>query len=167
MTTKAEIDAEKVLDVFFDGEPRTFPIDPVVIAREIGINVWRGTYDNSISGALVKASPNHGAAMFINDGHAPVRQRFTAAHELGHYFMVQEDPVRANGPYHFERAHLASCGIDSEEIYANSFAAALLAPADEVRRLHAIGFSPQAMAARFQISLDSMTYRLKDVLGGE
>lgn len=165
MPTPAEFKAEAVLDTFFGNNPRQYPIDPVIIARELGINVWRGQYENAISGALVKASPNHGVDMFINEGHAPVRQRFTAAHELGHYFRVQEEPARARGPYHFERAHLAACGTDEDEIFANGFAAALLAPASEVRRLSEIGFTPQQMAARFQISLDSMNIRINNVLG--
>lgn len=165
MSMQAEEQAKSVLDTFFDGNPRTFPVDPVVVARSLGINVWRGTFDNSISGALIKAKPESGVDLFINESHAPVRQRFTTAHELGHYFSVQSDPERAKGPYMFERGPLASCGTDRDEIYANAFAAALLAPADEVKRLAKIGMPAHAMAARFQISLDAMNIRLSNVVG--
>ena len=69
--------------------------------------------------------------IWVNGTHAPVRQRFTLAHELGHCFCNHDD--RALAVDTFET--LSGVATESREVQANAFAAEFLAPADAVRPL--------------------------------
>ncbi len=57
------------------------------------------------------------------------RQRFTCAHELGHY-VKRSAMGDEEWEYVEHRALLASQGTDPEEVYANKFAAGLLMSED-------------------------------------
>jgi Zn-dependent peptidase ImmA (M78 family) len=138
----------------------TLPVDPVAVARLEGINVYSVDLENGLSG-LINKDPGEDPEIFLNANHAPVRQRFTCAHELGHYF----DMVFNNGPdeYYFERAHLAQCGTDRQERFANGFAAGLLMPEQEVREFVRMGVKTPEMALRFHVSVLAMENRLKNL----
>jgi Zn-dependent peptidase ImmA (M78 family) len=128
----------------------------------VGINVYKTELENTLSGMLAKVRPGVDPDIFLNSEHAPVRQRFTCAHELGHYFAMQSG---SEGPdtYIHRRDAVSACGIDSEEIFANRFAAELLMPAAEVRRLRSLGVDEFEMARRFNVSLDAIRIRLSNV----
>jgi Zn-dependent peptidase ImmA (M78 family) len=162
--TNAEHVARRVLESFWDSSSgaERFPVDPVRIARSAGLNVYKTELDNNLSGMLAKLRPGVEPDIFLNSEHAPVRQRFTCAHELGHYFAIQG---RGENPdtYIHRRDAVSSCGIDSEEIFANQFAAELLMPAAEVRRLRAVGADEFEMARRFNVSLDAIRIRISNV----
>jgi Zn-dependent peptidase ImmA (M78 family) len=65
-----------------------------------------------------------GAYLFVNGAHPVVRQRFTLAHEFGHDRMGHSPRVES-------LAGMAS--TDAQEVQANYFAGALLAPRQAVR----------------------------------
>lgn len=146
---------------WFDPARRSYPVDPVVIARRLGINVYQVMMEAGISGYIVKRDKAVAPDIFVNSEHAPVRQRFTVAHELGHYFQRKGMAPEFSESYALRRDHLASCGTDREEIYANKFAAALLMPEEIVRELHEVGMVPIEMARHLQVSLESMEIRLQ------
>jgi Zn-dependent peptidase ImmA (M78 family) len=79
-----------------------------------------------------------GLSKKINDNstHAPVRQRFTIAHEIGHYAMhvkkSMDSPLFIDRLVAF-RDDESSAGSDWEEVEANTFAVALLMLARLVR----------------------------------
>lgn len=137
------------------------PVDPIALARRFGINVYGVPMDNNVSGLLSKATPTSDTDMFLNTNHSAVRQRFTAAHELGHYF--QNLANAKNTTYFFKRDDLSSCGTDTNEIFANQFAANLLMPADVVRNMVAGGQNMISMAAQLHVSGDAMKNRLKNL----
>lgn len=160
--TDPERDAEELLgtawaDVF--GEV-AIPIDPVRIARDLGISVYTAPMDSHISGVLAK-KPGRDASIYLNKADHSNRQRFTCAHELGHYVS------RVNtGDLEFEfidlRDELAGTGADSEEVYANKFAAALLMPAEMVRQQNESSTASQ-LAYRFKVSEEAMRFRLTNL----
>ena len=105
----------------------TLPVDPIVIANNLGIKVYAENYDpfngDIVSGAIVKYE-NESIEIFVNRNDSYERQRFTIAHELGHYFLhLQNAPL-------FERVDMhRATGYSTnmpEEVEANNFAAALL-----------------------------------------
>ena len=129
--------AAQVLSKFWgDGG---FPVDPVLIARSMGLDVIVDDLAPNISGGLVKESDFDPVIVLAERDH-PNRQRFTCAHEIGHY-VVRTSGGRASAEkynYSDSRGVLATGGTDNVEIYANQFAAALLMPEDEVRHLLAV-----------------------------
>lgn len=97
--------------------------------------------------------------LWVNGTHAPVRQRFTLAHELGHL------RCRHDGAIPVETfVTLGGKTTDSREVQANAFAAELLAPAAGVTAI-ADGGEPGIeevvrIAAVFGISTIAALYRL-------
>ena len=66
--------------------------------------------------------------ILVNQFHSEARKRFSKAHELGHFLLQKEfDGLRVDKQMFF-RNELSKKGIDSDEIEANRFAAALLMP---------------------------------------
>lgn len=61
---------------------RKFPVDPVWIANELGLDVVETTLDDDVSGALLK-EPEQDPVIILNRNDSNVRKRFTCAHELG------------------------------------------------------------------------------------
>jgi Zn-dependent peptidase ImmA (M78 family) len=105
------------------------PVPVERIARQLGVRVQYAPLDNDLSGM---AHIREGVVIVgVNSLHAPNRQRFTLAHELGHVVLhreILEDNV------HVDRVLLrdrdSSAGLYREEIEANAFASELLMPAE-------------------------------------
>lgn len=136
------------------------PVDPVKVARALGIQVVDAPLDDSISGALIKERGKD-PRIVLNSKDSANRRRFTCAHELGHFVKRSDQPDEYE--YIDYRDGRSSTGVDHDERYANSFAASLLMPEREVRRLEDEGLSELEMALRLGVSRDAMHYRLKNL----
>jgi Zn-dependent peptidase ImmA (M78 family) len=115
---------------------------------------------------------DNGATVGVNSLHAAVRQRFTIAHEIGHYVLHRRrrfiDEVWVD--YRDERA---SAGTYKQEVEANGFAAELLMPEDLVKRslgrlidsgLELSGSDVAAsLADEFDVSTEAMSHRLTNL----
>lgn len=151
--------AENILNRF--KTDRT-PVDVAEIARKLGILVKYAT-SSEFSGLLYRKDKN--AFMAINSSESPARQRFTIAHEIGHFLLHPQKNTfvefRDNGtnkPRTFK------------EIQANQFAAALLMPRrsllKDIATYQETGITDDiihALAARYQVSEESMNYRLRNL----
>ncbi|MEV8149974.1 ImmA/IrrE family metallo-endopeptidase [Arthrobacter sp. NPDC080073] len=156
--------ATEALREFVVDEEQRFrpPIDPSCIAHDLGVEVRYISAENSLSGFVAKEQEDVPAIIYVNDSHSAVRQRFTIAHELGHY--IQET---ARGKKTFQtlkrlKGH-SDQGTDEKERWANGFAAALLMPAGATKRLYASGETVREMAERFGVSTLAMEYRLANL----
>ena len=140
------------------------PVDPYEIASAMGIPVVRTRLGSNESGFLLCDGPS--AAIYVNDTFPPNRNRFTVAHELGHYVKAREthSPPKGDARQHKKRDELAAAGTNVEEIYANRFAAALLMPRKEVMKLLKLGLSTSELASRFRVSEAAMENRLKNLM---
>lgn len=142
-------------------ESRGFPVDPVWIAKQLGIDVIEAELPDDVSGALIKEA-NQDPVIILSKSDSKNRKRFSCAHELGHYVHRM-----SNGADHYEyidlRAQSARNGTDPEEVFANQFAAELLMPTDDVREFHVKGSPAFIMASNFGVSDDAMRYRLKNL----
>jgi Zn-dependent peptidase ImmA (M78 family) len=146
------------------------PIDVHSIAKELGIRVILEDLGAEVSGLL--ATRGQSSVIGVHRRHVSTRQRFTIAHELGHYVMGHQfqhgEHVHVDeGRVISERNARTSAGVDPKEVEANQFAAALLMPSKLVR-MHAgrFGKGPlleeeiAQLAAEFQVSEQAMTIRL-------
>lgn len=93
----------------------------------------------------------------VNKDHNIKRQRFTLAHELGHYFLHKEKNINF-----VDTTFFRSNDTTSIEYIANEFAARLLMPENIVRKLidneqiKNIGM----LAEKFDVSSAAMKYRV-------
>jgi Zn-dependent peptidase ImmA (M78 family) len=110
---------------------------------------------------LVKR-PGEDPAIYVNAGDHEHRQRFSCAHELGHYFLRAAAEADDSFGYIDRRSELASRGTNKAEIYANQFAAELLMPRSGVTRL-ATQMSDASLAGTFGVSVDALRYRLENL----
>lgn len=138
------------------------PISPVSIAAHLGIAVYRSSFkDPNVSGMLVK---RHGSdpQIHVNRSDHENRTRFTCAHEIGHYVSRAESDSD-NWAYVDRRDSMSSTGTDSDEVYANRFAAELLMPAARVKHEWRRNPTKAALAVKFGVSVEAMGHRLKNL----
>ena len=140
---------------------RKAPVPVEAVAKDLGIRLYLGEWSENESG-LIQKDPDLGGksgyAIILNDAHPKARQRFTIAHEIGHYVYHRErigDGVTDDALY---RSHLGG----SRETQANRFAAWLLMPwnlvVEEVRNG---ADSVEKLAKIFQVSKSAMSIRLQ------
>ncbi|MCA1693499.1 MAG: ImmA/IrrE family metallo-endopeptidase [Actinobacteria bacterium] len=110
--------------------------------------------------AVLVASPGQQASIYLNQSDAQVRQRFSCAHEIGHYLRR-----RASGQEQFgfidRRDHFSSTGPDPEERWANQFAAALLMPVDLLQE--SPQRDPHQLARVYEVYEQAMTHQLTNL----
>lgn len=163
--------AERLLDTP-EARPRPLPIERIVTG--LGIRLVRSPLegDDDVSGFYQN---EHGREVIgVNSLHPSARQRFTIAHELGHAVLHGREGLHLDQAFKLRfRDTTSSRAVDPEEMDANSFAAELLMPADEVRHLlSGSGLdvnddqAVRTLARRFGVSQQAMTYRVIN-LGAE
>lgn len=152
--------ADDVLRSHWDGR---LPVNPQAIATAMGIEVlalspfkpetWRpnesGHYSYREGQPLITYN-------FLD---APVRQRFTIAHEIGHHVHGDLDAPRDTSEQFSARSR------DPREVAANRFAAALLMPAALVKHmvLEQRVTDLSRLASTFGVSTAAMEFRLKAI----
>jgi len=146
---------------------RSIPVDLDALALSLGLNVQYAYLTDGISGMLEKQSDDRFVAT-INFGHVVTRQRFTLAHEIGHYILHRSlvgDGLDDNMAYRSTdvgKYHNTKVG-PKEETEANKFAAELLMPRKLVDQDWSNGlgcYSEEDMASRYGVSLPAMKIRL-------
>jgi Zn-dependent peptidase ImmA (M78 family) len=133
------------------------PVDPVAIAKKLGVSV-NPVCDSAYSG---KAYLERGIRIIEYNGADPVlRQRFAIAHALGHHLLTHTDETHSfdDDPSKFS-LHVAS----HQEAEANQFAAELLMPEMAVEHLifKKNITSLDELAKLFSVSTVAIQYRLK------
>lgn len=166
MAKRAEAVAARLLA---DHKISAAPINVEALARACGIVVIRDRFEDAdVSGILYRDQGHQ--VIGVNSAHPAQRQRFTIAHELGHWALhpghelILDVPVRVN-----LRDKTSGMASDIEEIEANSFAAALLMPEHLIR--HQLSHLPAsqrrepditaaALARVFKVSTAALNFRL-------
>lgn len=148
------------------------PIPVEDVAQRAGTQVRYRKFDGSISGLLLRT--DEGTVVGVHAQHARTRQRFTIAHELGHYLLHDGRPAIVEHLHRSARVNFrdgtSALATDREEIEANQFAAALLMPADIVDEEFAqlLGRHSEErivalLARRFEVSTQAMRFRLMNL----
>lgn len=147
------------------------PVAVDYIAQRKGITVRFVPLEADLSGMIfVKDS----AVIVVNSLHHPNRQRFTLAHEVGHFELHLNE---IGSEVHVDKKFLAfardaksAMGWDRKEIQANQFAAELLVPQRflvqelrgrmvDVEDEHLVS----ELAGKFQVSRQMMTFRIGEL----
>ena len=145
----------------------TRPVQLEQILKHFGIRIYSLPANADIFGAIVREREH--VIIAINPKQHVHRQRFTIAHELGHYFCHSGDDAPAqfvDGDFRLHwRNSESSRGVNWQEIEANRYAAALLMPENLLRKdvdqFGRIDDSVvQRLASLYRVSRVSMQYRL-------
>lgn len=137
------------------------PIDVLAVAVDFGVKVYSAGLATDVSGVLMRdkqyGAPS-GFVIFVDRDEPSVRQRFTAAHELGH-FVLHRDLI---GDRLEDNYLLRSSGLSNrQEVEANKFAADLLMPWKLINAAMANRrYSPRELADLFKVSELAISIRL-------
>jgi Zn-dependent peptidase ImmA (M78 family) len=146
------------------------PVDVDLVAKRLGLKVIYADLGENVSGLLI--SKGDSTVIAVQESDAQNRQRFTIAHEIGHFHLRHQ--FEPGEHVHVDRGHLitprnsrSSIGVDSKEIEANQFAACLLMPSEIVlRRINDLkvqslcDYHVEKLAEDFKVSAQAMTIRL-------
>jgi Zn-dependent peptidase ImmA (M78 family) len=165
--------AEKLLSDA--GALSAIPVELPKCASFLGIDVQVLELEDNVSGFLVfKGETAH---IGVNKNHNVQRNRFTTAHELGHYilhlkkgtplFIEKKEKVEEEILF---RDFTSSTGEDVKEREANAFAAALLMPRSLLKQqiqLSSNRDNPEELvkelATKFVVSTTAMNIRLNNL----
>lgn len=156
-------DANEVLRTYWANDEGTIPVpvDPIAIAHKLGIKVYTADLEANVSGMLFMWADKD-PEVYLSGSDSYARQRFTCAHEIGHWRKRIAEGVLDE--QHVDlRGTLASQGTEPSEIYANRFAAELLMPEVEIRKLVDAGYGTVAIADKLRVSVDAAAFRLKNL----
>lgn len=150
------------------------PIDIKKVAKLAGVKVKVSDLGDDVSGFL--AVKNGKALIAINPDESIVRQRFSIAHELGHFYLhrnkgdvlyVSKQKRHSLGQEIHYRNEKSSSGEYKKEREANGFAAAILMPEsmlikaiDLVSPFISIEEAIKKLAKIFHVSSIAMSIRL-------
>lgn len=163
-------DVEKLLNEY--DLDSCLPIDPVELAKRFGIEVYKAEFEtlknDTISG-LIRVKDND-ITIYVNKADSILRQRFTIAHELGHYFM-HINKIKNKGINIDMHRKTGYTSLIPDEIDANKFAAALLMPKKIVneyyKKVNYIGMDKEFivdwLSSQFKVSKQAMIFRMKNL----
>lgn len=152
----------------------TAPIPVDEVAKRSGVGLVAFDLGEDVSGVL---HMKEGAANIgYNPNESKLRQRFTIAHELGHYFLHREDDkIFVDNENYYQsimfrttkQLNLSNADYQREKD-ANAFAAALLMPQalvqKELKKYSGFDLSDNSMltdlAKKFEVSIQAMSYRI-------
>lgn len=149
-------------------------IDIDAIASHLGIIVeYKDPKDDTISGAIHRELNR--TVIYINSEQPPNRQRFTLAHELGHFILHKDMKAFVDGKKTQILLRSKQGEKSQKEVEANCFAAALLMPAKGVESQYKIlkknenfeGMALVELSLIYSVSIEAMGYRLMNLgIGG-
>lgn len=108
---------------------RNAPVDVETLSHALGVPVHYANLDNDTSGMLERINDNS-FRITVNSNHPTTRQRFTIAHELGHYMLHR---------------HLIGDGVDENRAYRSM--------SDGVYKNKNIGKIQETQANKFAVSV--------------
>lgn len=168
MSTEVERKAEALLSEHGVESPPV-PVDD--LAKVVGLEIVYERFNgDDVSGMLFRDG-RRAPTIIVNSTDARVRQRFTVAHELGHFVLEHADQFYVSSTVRVSfRDRQSAMATKVDEMQANQFAASLLMPRAFVD--HGVNALlerdpdlddeslTRCLAARFDVSASAMQYRL-------
>ena len=155
-TKQIDIQAEKILSGF---GLKDIPVPIEKIVKSFDIEIGRAP-SSKFSGLLLRKDGK--SLIGINSSETFARQRFSMAHELGHFILHE-----TNDTFVDYRNNQKGVPRTQKEMEADTFAASLLMPKTflerDFQKLAQNGFNPEyigILAETYQVSSEAMSYRL-------
>lgn len=150
-------------DILLNNDMYTIPVDVIMLAHNNDIRVFEAELDKNISGAIRFNNETKKFEILVNSKDVKVRQRFTIAHELGHFFLhkdiLESEDIHIDILYRTEKTPEE---VEREK-EVDYFAGALLMNMTLLKKLRN-NYSITELADLFEVSASAMTVRL-DILG--
>lgn len=150
---------EKFLTFVSSKEISIFPLDVNNVATLFNVDIQYIDMDDNLSGILTQNEETNKWIIQVNSNHHPNRQRYTIAHELGHFclhrhlFKVFKDQIFFRGTE-----------SNPMEWQANEFASAILMPENEFREFVKKGVTDiETLASKFKVSTLALRIRAKNL----
>lgn len=149
---------------------KDLPVDLEKIAKRLNLQIEYQPLQGEISGCLIR--DEKGATIGINSLEHPNRQRFTLAHEIGHFLLHEGEKTFIDRKFFKVSLRDGRLGKTLEETEANNFAAQLLMPEEfllkDLEELEGTedienGNAINELATKYQVSKQALTFRLVDL----
>ncbi len=155
---------------------RQAPVDVKKLARAMDIQIKLDEVDDELSGFLFRDKKAGRAVIGVNKSQHENRQRFTIAHELGHYVLHEGETVHLDYTRSAVTVNLrnsaSSTGESDDEREANFFAAEILMPSRFLEKdlqgkdLDLLGEDDsllEGLAKKYKVSTRALTFRLTNL----
>lgn len=161
---------KKAIEILEELNINQLPIPVEEIAQKRGLSIKLYDLGTDVSGVLVIDTGKGTIGVNLNE--PKIRQRFTVAHELGHYELHKQETglFIDRGFAVLFRNQQSSTGEERREQEANAFAAALLMPekllVNEIKNRNfdlTDEDSMRELAKLFSVSALAMTYRIANL----
>lgn len=138
------------------------PVAVDKIAQMLGLDVRFSPGDDDVSGALIRKGKE--LIIGVNSSHHPNRQRFTIAHEIGHFMLHKALQIHVDEDFCINR----DGSNNRDEIEANRFASELLIPVEfieaDILRFPIIDDTVVSILANsYKVSIQAMKIRLTNL----
>lgn len=150
---------EKMLHFISSKGIDVVPLNVKRIAKFFNIDIQSIEMEDDLSGILLKDKKSDRWVIQVNKEHHPNRQRYTIAHELGHFCLHRHLKQIFKDQIFFR-------GTESspEEWQANEFASAILMPEDKFRKMVKEGVTDiEELARKFEVSTLALRIRAKNL----
>ncbi len=134
------------------------PVDVYKIAKLLGFSIIESDFPKNYSGEIFIEGKVK--SIGINKNHTQNRQRFSVAHELGHYLNAHQD-FDVDGEMLEETEFDFNNPLHRQEKEANMFASELLVPKEFlIKDLNEVGLDIDKLVKKYQVSEQVMWIRL-------
>lgn len=152
--------AEEMWRFAKDSGINELPIDLEKLVEKLSIQLKKKSLDDEISGELYRDQEEGNWVIVVNRNQTEARQRFTIAHELGHYVLHRNESDVFEDEIFFR-----SDEKDLSEYQADNFAAELLMPKELfASALNEKGCSIETLAKKFGVSYVATRIRLNNII---
>nr|DAM85235.1 MAG TPA: IrrE protein [Caudoviricetes sp.] len=146
-------------NILLNNDLYKIPVNILKIAKANDITVFTADLEKKILGAIRYDKQNKKYTILLNEKQSYEQQRFTLAHELGHFFLhkqiLESEELHVDIMYKIE---------DEQEAEVDYFAGALLMNKLLLEKMYEKNQSIRELAEMFEVSVSVMTIRL-DTIG--
>jgi Zn-dependent peptidase ImmA (M78 family) len=157
---------KEAVELLRRGRVTKAPVPVERLAELINAEIVRQPFEGEVSG-IVYRNEDGSAVIGVNSSHSPQRQRFTIAHEIGHFLLHADERLHVDENFPIGlRNEISSKSISDNEIESNQFAAALLMPerfiAEDIKPLigQDVIQAIEQLAKKYKVSEQAMSIRL-------